>query len=343
MNYNSIYKLKENPENLNLDDDILNILKKYFNFNTNKKHKTKFFINKSDTKNKINLILNKITKDNILSLIKDFSKNINLENINDINNIYTCVYQKCMSDREFIENYIDFLVRIIFIIKELDFFSIQFFFNVMDDFINDVYLSGNNTYNENQRYNCLILFNTLIEIKFVNDDFIKYFENIILNQKYFEIDIYNWIKIQNNNKKYNELILKYMNSENKRNSILFSSLVDNKNDNNQPIKTVVKKPVKKPAINRNITEIYNLLDEYVELKIDDEIIFFINENYNNVDKKLFFCNIFLSYLNDKKNYEVFKNILLKLVKSNTINKSIFLVASKEKNNISSKIRSLFRI
>jgi len=320
MNINEFKKQKLNPENLNMDNNILESLLNIFE----KKNKKVFIKPKSNNIlknvkqqqskdnifNKVNLILNKLSESNINNLVIEFIDSINYLDENDFNELLKSFYIKIISEINFIKIYLDFFKIIITLYNKIQNYSIKEFINFIEikfkiDYcdlnILDDYIFLNNMNDENKRINNLILINKLIEYKFISDKCLLYCTNKLLNQNKYIIDIYKWfeitkIKLTNN---YLENILIILNNNNicTRDKILLQSLY-----NNNIITDIFQ------------LECYNIINDDIE-----NIILFIKNKCPDAITKNKFCCHLLSYYILNKN-DIF-NIIDQLLINNTILKS----------------------
>ena len=211
MNIIEFKKQKHNPDNQNIDNNILESLMNIFE----KKNK-KFFIkpksnnilknakqqhSKDNISNKVNLILNKLSDSNLNNLVIEFIESINYLDEIDFTELLKAFYIKIISEINFIKIYLDFFKIIIILYNKIQNYSIKEFINFIEikfkiDYcglinIPDNYIFLNNE-NETKRLNNLILINKLIEYNFLSDTCLTYCTNILLNQNKFIIDIYKW-------------------------------------------------------------------------------------------------------------------------------------------------------
>ena len=322
MNIIEFKKQKLNPENQNIENNILESLMNIFE----KKNK-KFFIkpksnnilknakqqhSKDSIFNKVNLILNKLSESNLNNLVIEFIDSINYLDENDFNELLKSFYIKIISEINFIKIYLDFFKIIITLYNKIQNYSIKEFLNFIEikfkidycNFINipDDYTFLNNMNDEIKILNNLILINKLVEYKFLSDKCLLYCTDILLNQNKCIIDIYKWfeftkIKLTKNYLENISIILNY-NDISTRDKILLQSLY-----NNNIITDIFK------------LECYNIINNDI-----DNIILFINNKCTDAINKNKFCNHLLSYYLLYKDDNIF-NIIDQLLINNNILKS----------------------
>jgi len=241
--------LKNNPECINLDSDILDSIIDSFTNNEyrSKKYKIqpkktknifknpKIRLIKDKINNKVNLILNKLTENNIENLILEFIENVKISNFDDYNEFLKTIYYKILSEINFIKIYLDFFITVTDIYKHVYDFSIEFFYDLLENkfkldyenIIDDNFIFLTELEDENKRINNVILINELIKIDYFDMKFKDYIENYLLNQNKYLTDISIWFK-------YNKLTtdqidrIKHIisNTENFRDKILLENLVN---------------------------------------------------------------------------------------------------------------------
>lgn len=320
MNIIEFKKQKLNPENLNMDNNILESLLNIFE----KKNKKLFIKPKSNNIlknvkqqqskdnifNKVNLILNKLSESNVNNLVIEFIDSINYLDENDFNELLKSFYIKIISEINFIKIYLDFFKIIITLYNKIQNYSIKEFINFIEikfkiDYcdlnILDDYIFLNNMNDENKRINNLILINKLIEYKFISDKCLLYCTDKLLNQNKYIIDIYKWFEITKitltNDYLKNIFIILNNNNICTRDKILLQSLYDNN------IITDIFQ-----------LECYNIINNDIE-----NIILFIKNKCSDAITKNKFCCHLLSYYILNKN-DIF-NIIDQLLINNTILKS----------------------
>lgn len=348
INIELFFTFKNNPECINLDSDILNSIIDSFSNNEYKSKKYKIqpkktkniFKNpkirliKDKINNKVNLILNKLTENNIENLILEFIENVKINNAEDYNEFLKTIYYKILSEINFIKIYLDFFIIITEIYKKAYEFSIEFFYDLLENkfkldyenIIDDNFIFLTELEDENKRTNNIILINELIKINYFDEKFKDYVENYLLNQKKYLSDISIWFKY---NKLNSDQIDKIKNiisvSENFRDKILLENLINgstnklifkkqntNNQDNVPKPKVHLPEPhvVPKKNINNNV-ELSNILEEYLFIDSSESIEDYIEVNCTDAFTKNKFCEFIISEAFRLSNEE-YKKILLLL-------------------------------
>jgi hypothetical protein len=238
-----LLSLKNNQNLQNIDYNLIQSI--LLENNIKKTNINKNVLKTKTLSSRINLILNKLTENNIMNILNEFITNIYNINETDFENIQNIIYNKILNDFKFIENYITFLLYISYIYDfNLSYFinileyNIKLDYNIIENFedVEEKYkfiLNDINNYNENKRknnLNCLIL---LIKNNVLNESILDKLDNIIINQDYHIIDIYNWFNLKN---KYNYKLSQdninniknicNTNTINKREQVLLLSLIN---------------------------------------------------------------------------------------------------------------------
>ena len=136
-------KLKLLEENKYLDEDTLNYFTELFNImeDSNDFEKLKPLnnlktIDKEQLKKtihyKVTLILNKLTKDNINNLLLEFVNNIGKVDANEFNEILKSFYLKIINDIKFIDIYLIFLKKILFLYNKNNNYGYQYLINILE-------------------------------------------------------------------------------------------------------------------------------------------------------------------------------------------------------------------
>jgi hypothetical protein len=337
MNSVELYKYKNDTKCMILNDTIVSgILDLFSKSNIKivrgpKKQINVMKTNKIQAKkeldeNKLIMIMNKISDNNINELIGEYIGNILVDTLEKYEMIQFEILQKMIKDIKFINNYIQFTLKIFIIEKQrLNILPIFFIDNLKET------IESSN--DEMERNACFQIIKCFHNNNFFNENVILYMSNKILNSDNI-IDIYNWFNGLNIDK-YKNNILDVINKCDKlnlnREKILLESLID------KNIKVII------PTINniKNedifITSINNILDEYLFIKSTDEIIEFIKTECVNINEKNILCREILYQYTITEDNDLFK-LLENLVKhkvlfKSNISKGLLLLLN---NNIQSK-------
>ena len=353
MNSQQLLKEKDNKEFMLFDKTLLKNIKLHFSkSNTKLKKKSKKKIKKVDIlssrknlSNEIILILNKIGSDNIDNIVIEFLNTIEINSIEDFNNIQIEIYLKLIKDINFIEYYLQFLIYIFKIINFKNNFIPTFFFEIIQEKINIDYVYEdssmldkkyeflNKLNDEIFRNNNLILIYNLNKYNYFNknNNIFNYMTNILINQNKYLIDIYFWFNITKIDiNTYQSKITNKIKHLDKyeRNYILLNSLLnneikdDNKNYNIYDNSINENKKINESETNRTLVKITNLIEEYIYIQSDIEIIEYIKTDCNNYNKKNSFC---LELLKAYFKYDSIEwiNLFHILIKNKHLHKSNF--------------------
>lgn len=320
MNSTSLLNIKNNPECLFMEEEYIDEIKKIINIGFIKKKKTNkninitkkpnFNLKKNKIDNKLIFILNKLGENNLDQLMIEFIQNININKIDDYNIVILKFFNKILEDNSFIPKYTLFLINVIKIIYAKNNYEPTYLINIIDNYITNTYTNFNED-NENKRINFINFIIELIKNNFYKNEFIDYFSNILLSQNKYIIDIKKWFSCYNKNKYIKRI--KSLDVQDLRNRLLLESLFDvNKTIN-------IKKT---PNVKKNIQTDYfdnecdNIIEEYMHLKMNEEIIFFLKNNCNEEYKR----QKFIEKLNKKykETHDIELNNLLKTNKLLTI-------------------------
>ncbi len=301
----NLYKLKYDIQCVALENDIIqNILDCYVKSNikmikTSKKQVNIMKTNKIQAKkdlneNKLIMIMNKLSNDNINELVIEYISNINLqedsENFNikyDI--ILTEIFNKMIKDIKFIENYVNFAIKIFAIeYKRLNIYP--------STFINLIKETLNESLDENIRNACFDIIKQLQKNGFFHENILTFIsQNLFSTNSPKYIDIYNWFSSFPKEYicKYKDNIMNILNQSNNeignREKILISSILeDNINQDNLEILEQEDSDEFKTLIN-------NILEEYNFIKSVDEVEEFIKIECNDINKKNIFCREFIEF------------------------------------------------
>ena len=373
-----------------LDESIINNILDLFDISTTKQKKlqlkkknnifknSKFRLDKNKISNKIILILNKVSENNLNNLYIEFLCNIEIETLEDYEIIQKEIYLKLLKDIKFIDNIIIFITNIFKIVYYNKKLLPTYFYNLLETKLNYDYIKNYKLENEfsflkdltteyDRECNLIILFN-LHTNSFFNKNILENISKIILDQNIKIPDIYIWFNLTKIENKHKSIIKNKLNTLklNNRENILISSLVDNNSKNlNCYVTNILEdssKEKEKIKTDSFLIQIENIIEEYLYLKDNSEIIEFIKTNCSNFDQKNIFCmNLIKNYfINTNINWIALFNLLIKkkiIFKSNmskglalyvknnkTINKPkmkeilIFL----KQNNITKNIEYLFK-
>jgi len=346
--------------------------------NQNEIRNNKIFINKDLIENKINFILNKISIDNIEELILNFITTINKINLNIFEKFQDIIYNKIVSEIKFINSYLIFFKSIIYIYNNVQNYTCEYFITLLEKNIKNIYSNNTiNTnfipINENIRINNLILLKKLVDFNFISDDIINECNDIIINQNIYILDIYHWnniLKKKLSNNEINIIKNKLNNIKCKREQILLESLINNNNKNNKitdEIYTELDTEISDEITDELDTEIVNeitneitdeidieinnnsnekllleynyIIDEYLIILLDEDIIYFIEKKCNNINNiKSFILIIFEKICKVNKNESLLLiNLINKLINIKIINKelvnNLYLNNKNKYNNI----------
>jgi hypothetical protein len=342
------YLLDKKNEYKNIDNKIIEYINNIFNesnifFKKNKKIKKNYNILKNKSlqnkkkliENKTNLLLNKLSKNNINTILKEFIENISIITYDEYNKILNAFYIKIINEIQFIDIYLNLFMKIIIIYyKKFKYEPIQFI-NIIENNITNNYLSNDNSSkkNENNRINNIILIKYLINMKILNGNLKNLISSILLNQDNYIPDIYHWFlntTISNTelSKIKNMINLDKLNF---RNKVLLKELI---NKINIPI--IINKKITIPIINNSNndkkknyennhfeTEITNIYEEYLYIKLIDEVKEYIKEECTSAKKKNIFCKygIIIYFKVDNEKSKTIINLLEKLISDRILFKS----------------------
>jgi len=346
LSVNYVLSFKNHPDLQTLDQASINYINKLHIY-SDKKHNSsikkinnhilknpKLQNKKDNLDNKVNLILNKLSENNILNLINDFITTIGKITNLEYELVQKTIYSKIISEINFVNIYLKFLILINQIYNKVFNYDLSFFINLIEkSFVNN-YNENSENNDENTRVNNLTLIRTLVSTNILSKNILIECTKMLFAQSKYIPDIYFWfsydINITTNN---SENIKKVLNTAiSTRERVLLESLLT------KPIVNKVEKvsgqtmldqlmvqaklgPVpdlqSKPT-NMFGLEINNILEEYTLLDNIDDVIYFINNKCNDsLDKNKFCENLFANYFNFN-NYKLIE--LLKVLYKNNINK-----------------------
>ena len=328
MDITEFMSLKKNPENLTLDNNILETLIDIFDKKIKKidfKFKQvnilkggKVQNNKDNISNKVNLILNKLSENNINNLLIEFITSINQIEYNDYNEILKTFYVKIISEINFIKIYLDFFIKIAYLYQKVLNYNITYFINIIEtkfkfDYC-DYNLNEDFSYlslmnEEGKRINNLILIKHLVDKNLLSPKIINDCTTSLLSQTKYIIDIYKWIEM--NNIKMNDELVTQINN-----------IIDNKNINCRD------KILLESLLNNNNEDIFKLECYNIMNKDLNDIKSFISLKCKDAITKNKFCkNLFSYYLLHNNNIFIMLDELLnnKIILKSHINKGYSLL------------------
>jgi len=328
MNVETFKSLKNSP-NLILTEEIKNLisllsignkrLSKNYNKGGNQLLKNpKMQLLKDKIENKVNLVLNKLSETNLNNLLFDFIESINKININDYIEIQKAFYNKMQADIGFVNIYLEFFKILANVYKEVYNFDCEFFYKIIEtkflmDYGETFDIPENLQFlkdyeEESKRINNLTIIKKMFKINMLLPNIQDHINTLIMNQNNHFPDIYYWFQnekltVEIKNKIKNKII---NNTLPLREKVLLDNLLDTKD---KVLKTkieepvnVIKKPVPKQTINKNITEMdtlkletENIIEEYLESLEIKDIKEFIEERCQDALSKNKFCQ----YMFDK--------------------------------------------
>jgi len=328
MNVETFKSLKNSP-NLILTEEIKNLisllsignkrLSKNYNKGGNQLLKNpKMQLLKDKIENKVNLVLNKLSETNLNNLLFDFIESINKININDYIEIQKAFYNKMQADIGFVNIYLEFFKILANVYKEVYNFDCEFFYKIIEtkflmDYGETFDIPENLQFlkdyeEESKRINNLTIIKKMFKINMLLPNIQDHINTLIMNQNNHFPDIYYWFQnekltVEIKNKIKNKII---NNTLHLREKVLLDNLLDTKD---KVLKTkieepvnVIKKPVPKQTINKNITEMdtlkletENIIEEYLESLEIKDIKEFIEERCQDALSKNKFCQ----YMFDK--------------------------------------------
>ncbi len=293
----NLYKLKHDIQCVVLENDIIqNILDCYVKSNikmikTTKKQVNVMKTNKIQAKkdlneNKLIMIMNKLSNDNINELVAEYISNINLEDqVEKYNVILTEIFNKMIKDIKFIENYVNFAIKIF----AIEYKRLNIYPTIFIDLIKDTL---NESDDENIRNACYDIIKQLQKTGFFHDNILLFISKNLFMYESNYIDIYNWFSSfpKEYIYKYKDDIMNILSKiTDNREKILISSLLEETaNIDNLDILDEEDNDEFKTLIN-------NILEEYNFIKSVDEVEEFIKTDCNDINKKNIFCREFIEF------------------------------------------------
>jgi hypothetical protein len=304
MDSTTLYKLKNDIRCVLLNEKIINDITDIFSKSNirvikcvkkqvNVMKTNKIQAKKDLNENKIIMIMNKISDNNINELVAEYISNLMVDTEEKYNAIMLEIFNKMLKDIKFIKNYIKFAIKIFTIEKKrLNLYP--------EEFIELIINTINKSEVEQDRSACFEIIKNLVKVQFFNEDIIKFIsENVLLTDDNKIIDVYNWFNGMEECNIYADKIdlisQKCSNNNMNRESILISSLIEDKFINHEEIDN-------KPKNNDDIlnTSIFNIIDEYLFLNSIDEVCEFINNECSSINLKNIFCKELLEYFNQSE-------------------------------------------
>ena len=359
MNSVELYKYKNDPQCMFLEDDTISKIVSFFSKSNIKQMKgpvkqvnimktNKIQAKKDMIENKIIMIMNKISENNMNELLIEYITSIFIDE-EKYNIIQTELYNKMIKDIKFIEYYVKFSIMIFITEYKRNNFLPNNFIEIIKNNINND--------DENIRIACYNIIKNLLKNKFFNNNIIDYISNIIFNTENPEhyIDTYHWFNYMDVTK-YKDNIINMVNKCNElnmnREKILIESLLEN---NNVTSKVIINK-IEDNDFSVSVT---NILDEYVFLNSIDEVKEFILSECVEIDEKNnFCCEVYKYYTNNSNILELLENLvknkvlfksnlskgLLLFINENDISENIIrdILKFLKKHNITKNIENLFK-
>lgn len=353
---NNNYKFSEEFKNELLNINFFNKkFRKFKSSNNNLLKNSKLQFNKNKIENKINLILNKISENNIDCLVIEFIKIISFISENEYKIFFELLYKKIVNEIQFVEYYLNFFEILIICYKnKMDYYP-EYFFNLIEEKINNYYLNKIDKTNDKEiiRKNTLILIKKLIDRNILDSNLLILLNSLILNQNRYIPDIFYWFENKSLSSSEKN---KIKNKENLNlsfrekvfiNNLLYKNLnetIDIQNNVKYKKKMGVKKVIKEIEINDNKNSIetfkietQNIINEYVYLKLLEEVSEYIKKECINTNSKNIFCKLALELFFDLKFNEtltilnLFENLIKKkiLFKSNLSRGLLYLIKEKK--------------
>jgi len=344
LDINNFLSYKSN--NTVLDNKTLDYLFSLFG-HCNKKKKVKSNVNvlknrdlqgvKENISNKINLILNKLSDSNVDNLIIEFIDNIGQISFDDYLEVQKTFYLKILTEINFIKIYLLFLKNINFIYNKAYQYDLTFFISIINskfnlDYCNSIPVKeldekllflNNYKDQEDKRLGNLLIIKTMCDNKIglFNNNIISYCTNILLEQKYNLVDIYYWFNYLNRELTVDEkekIKLIIDNQESKREIVLLENLL------NISVKNIDKVNNEVVVIKKTDTlllEIENIIEEYLSLKLLNDVEYFIESRCIDANSKNKFCELLIhKYLVSNKNNA---DAILELINEMISNQIIF--------------------
>lgn len=318
---------------------------------------TKFRLDKNKIKNKIILILNKVSENNLNNLLIEFICNITLENEEDFIILQKEFFIKLIKDIKFINNILKFILHCFKIIYYKNKYLPEYFYYLIETKLyyeyknqnldeSECFLEEFNT--ETYREGFLKLLFNLNKNNFFTENITEKINILLLDQNYKLPDIYFWYSLNKNEiselekKKLNEKI-KSIKSLN-RDKILLTSILESISENDD----ITIEECNNQDNNKNkdsfLIEIENIIEEYIYLKDNEEIIEFLKSNCDTFDKKNIFCMYLLKiyfYNNEIKWLKLFSLLINKkyLYKSN-LSKGLILFTKSTSSKHTTKMKEI---
>jgi len=290
--------------------------KKKFNFKNNKNVKEDIKLKINNIENKINFILNKVNNNTDL-LVEEYMKNINILDREYFNVLQKTFFIKLINDIKFLDDYINFYTKIFYIHLKNN-LPISNFINLFEDFFNLIFLNkkvnsefNKNVYNnDTHKQNYLIVLKKLVNVKFFNSNIFDYIFNTLISLNDIN-SIYYLCKNTSLSNDY-KLKLEKLELESERDKILINDLLTfqvKKQVNNE------KKHKIMPKKDSNDIEIENMIEEFLFLNNNEDIIYYLQENNKLIEK-------FIIKLKKEYNKNTKEKLKIKKLVSDLINKKL---------------------
>jgi hypothetical protein len=343
---------KQSPETQNLDDVTVELLNNLFSSDKKKKKPVKKnnilknykIQNKKDNvSNKVILILNKLSESNINNLVIEFIDNIGQVDQENFDEIQKTFYIKIINEINFVKIYLQFLKIIGCLYNKVQNYDLSLFYSIVEtkfklDYKNIVISEQYNFLieleGETKRLNNIELIKNMVESNFMSESLLDICDKIIIEQNIHLTDIYYW---------FNSKTRKLTEEESNKINLFL------KKDGISQRETVLLENMKtKPKTEKYYLEYENIIEEYLLMKIIDDIKFYIDSKCIDANEKNKFCEVLL-FLYFNKDKEVadeiieLSKILIKkqiLFKSN-LSRGLLLIKDKIKST--DKIKNLLII
>jgi hypothetical protein len=350
LGINEFLSFKTNPTTQELDSKTLTMLNILFPISDKRKKNSKGGTNilknhkiqhkKETITNRVNLILNKLSESNMDSLVSDFIENISQIDNEQFDEVQKAFYVKIISEINFIKIYLQFFKTITYIYNKVMNFDISYFISIVEtkfkmdytNYINeDKYSFLCDNIDENKRINNLNLLKSMIENKFFTDNIMEVCDNIILNQTKYYPDIYFWLNSKNRELTKDEVTkIKSIVSTKllPRDKVLLESLLNKSKPIQEKVNLKDNKIIKEPRTsnlsdNTIALECNNIIEEYILMKSNDDMKYFIETRCTDAITKNKFCYQLIDkyFLGNKESSNDIIELIKQLIKSQILFKS----------------------
>lgn len=321
MNVETFKSLKNSPELLELNSNIINLINMLSN--GKKIHKSsskmgnqilknpKMQLLKDKIENKVNLILNKLSELNMNNLLSEFIETIGKINHNDYLEVQRTFYVKMQSDINFLKIYVEFFKIVSNVYMTVFNFNPEYFYSILEmkfmmDYKNITiqnskfdFIFLNDFNEENKRINNLNIIKTVLNNNMFLPNIKNEIDTILLEQNNYYADIYYWFQNENLTNEQKEIIkTKIINNPLPlREKVLLDNLISNNKESKKvekPVKVnlknkVVQKVEEKIDIDTLKLESENILEEYLTLDNLEDMRTFIEERCKDALSKNKFC------------------------------------------------------